>query len=37
MTLMLSGQFLQFETRDDTVVPKRVAVISKVDAEVRKK
>lgn len=37
MTLMLSGQFLQFETRDDTVIPKHVVVRSSLLAEVRKK
>ena len=37
MSLMVSGYFLQFETRDDTIVPKRVLVRSSLEAEVRKK
>ena len=37
MGAIITGNFLEFETRDDTVVPKRVKVTSKMEAEVKKK
>jgi hypothetical protein len=37
MILTLSGQFLMFDTRNDTLVPKQVAVGSRLEADVRKK
>lgn len=37
MSVMLSGQFIEFETRDDTTVPRQVQVLSKMLAEVKKK
>ena len=37
MGVMLSGTFLQFETRDDTIAPKQVHVAAKLEVEVRKK
>jgi hypothetical protein len=37
MNVTLAGQFLQFETHDDTIAPKRVAVIARMDVDVKKK
>ena len=37
MSVLLSGQFLQFETRDDTIAPTRVQVMSKLEPQLKKK
>jgi hypothetical protein len=37
MQVQLSGEFLQFNPRDDSVAPKRVGVMAQLDTEVRKK
>jgi hypothetical protein len=37
MGVMLSGSFLEFETRDDTAAPKQVRVVSKMEVQVKQK
>ena len=37
LSVMLSGQFLQFETRDDTTPPVHVQVTSKLEPQMKKK
>jgi hypothetical protein len=37
MGVTLSGTFLEFDTHDDTIAPKRVNVVSKMEVEIRRK